>query len=62
MAGRRRDTIQIRVHIDTNLSALIDILSEVHNKPKGRVLEELIDMEKVNKYKEKISLALKKAP
>ena len=62
MAGRRRDTVQIRVHIDTNLSALIDILSEVYNKPKGRVLEELIDMKKVNEYKEKISLALKKAP
>jgi len=62
MAGRRRDTIQIRVHINTNLSALIDILSEVQNKPKGIILEELIDEEKVKKYKEKISLAIKKAP
>ena len=62
MAGRRRDTVQIRVHIRTDLSALIDILSEVQNKPKGIILEELIDENKVKQYKDRIETALKKAP
>ena len=62
MAGRRRDTVQIRVHIRTDLSALIDILSEIQNKPKGIILEDLIDEKKVKQYKDRIETALKKAP
>ena len=58
MAGRRKDTIQLRVHISTELSSIISILSDVNNKPKGVILEELLDKTKIEEIKHKIYKAV----
>ena len=61
MAGRRRNTVQIKLSVSMDLSGLINDLSQALNLPKGRVLEELLlDKEKVKKYKEQKITALKK--
>lgn len=61
MAGRRRNTVQIKLNVSMDLSGLINDLSEALNLPKGRVLEEiLLDKEKVKEYKEQKITALKK--
>ena len=63
MAGRRRNTVQIKLNVSMDLSGLINDLSEALNLPKGRVLEELLlDKEKMKEYKEQKITALKKVP
>jgi len=61
MAGRRKDTEQLRINVSIDLITLLNILSKKFNKHKGIVLEEmLLDKEKVKKYEQTIFEALEK--
>ena len=55
MAGRRKNTIQIRPNVTLETAMILEILSKRENKPIGIVLEEMLkESKKFVDIKEKI--------
>ena len=55
MAGRRKNTIQIRPNVTLEIAMILEILSKKENKSMGVILEEMLrESKKFTDIKEKI--------